>query len=189
MFFTSGWIGLHVLVWSAAVGMVLLGRWQLDVSNSKHFDAQNFSYALQWWAFAAFAVGIWAKAIRDTLRNRQPQASTSGELTLASRSDRPGTGVAYSGPAELVARAKPGQAPTVYRGYVMRQSSTSPARTDGDPLRSEYNDYLWQLALADSAGSPDRRPRSAPAKSAEPSEPSESADATEPAEIEPAAEG
>jgi DNA-binding transcriptional regulator of glucitol operon len=180
MFFTSGWIGLHLLVLSASVGMILLGRWQLDVSNSKHFDAQNFSYALQWWAFAAFAVALWAKAIRDTLRNRQPQASSSGEITLASRSDQPGTGVAYSGPAELVARAKPGQQPVVYRGYVMPQSSTNPARTDGDPLRSEYNDYLWQLALADAAGAPDRRPRSAPARATDP---------IEPTGIEPAPEG
>jgi hypothetical protein len=171
MFFTSGWIGLHVLTLSAAVGMILLGRWQLDVSNSKHFDAQNFSYALQWWAFAAFALAVWGKAIRDTLRNRQPQASSGGELVLASRPEQPGTGVAYSGPAELLGRGQPGQAPVVYRGYVMRQSSTSPARTDGDPLRSEYNDYLWQLALADSAGSPGRRPRSAPARTAEPAEP------------------
>ena len=36
------------------VTMVLLGRWQLTVSEHKHFGLQNFGYALQWWAFSAF---------------------------------------------------------------------------------------------------------------------------------------
>jgi hypothetical protein len=149
-FLTPTWIGISILVWAAAVAMVFLGRWQLQVSDDKHFDLQNFGYALQWWAFSAFAILLWLKAIRDVVRGRTSAASTSGELV------RRGSGIAsnvvYVGPAELSTPGETGQAPVVYRGYLMPQSTTSPARTDGDPVRGAYNDYLWQLALADSAG-------------------------------------
>jgi DNA-binding transcriptional regulator of glucitol operon len=146
-FLTPRWLALHVLVWAAAVAMVLLGRWQLDVSNAKHFDLQNFGYSLQWWAFSAFAIALWVKLIRDAIRGEQPpQHVASGELVV-----RPGSGaVSRVGPAHLVAQpTRPGEAPVVYRGYVMPQSSATPVRSEGDELHASYNDYLWQLNLAD----------------------------------------
>lgn len=130
--------------------MVFLGRWQLIVSDEKHFDWQNFGYALQWWTFSAAAVAFWAKLIRDALRGREPDnVATGGELVLRGRD----TGVAHTGSATLVA---PGAdaTPVIYRGYVMPQSATHPDRSDDDAMRASYNDYLWQLALADSAPEP-----------------------------------
>ena len=66
------WLAGHVLVLAAVVTMVLLGRWQLQVSDRKHFDLQNFGYALQWWAFSIFALGFWAKILHDKARPRAP---------------------------------------------------------------------------------------------------------------------
>lgn len=146
-FLTPRWVLAHLLVWAGAVAMVLLGRWQLDVSDAKHFDLQNFGYSLQWWAFSAFALFLWARAIRDAVRKITPVASTGGELVLRGGAN----GLATVGPAELTTAGTDGQAPVVYRGYVMPQSSQRPARSDGDPLHGAYNDYLWQLALADGA--------------------------------------
>jgi DNA-binding transcriptional regulator of glucitol operon len=62
---TPRWVAGHVLVLAAAVTMGFLGHWQLDVSNAKHFSLQNFGYALQWWAFACFALVMWSKILRD----------------------------------------------------------------------------------------------------------------------------
>ncbi|HEY2298931.1 MAG TPA: hypothetical protein VGL39_09410 [Jatrophihabitantaceae bacterium] len=59
------WLAGHVIVLAAAVTMVLLGRWQLTVSEHKGFSLQNFGYALQWWAFTAAALVIWGRIVRD----------------------------------------------------------------------------------------------------------------------------
>jgi hypothetical protein len=147
MLLTPGWALFSVLCWAAAIAMIFLGRWQLIVSDEKGFDWQNFGYSLQWWTFSLAAVVFWAKLVRDALRGRQPDnVSTGGELVVRGR----GTGIAPAGPATLMA---PGAdaTPTIYRGYVMPQSATHPDRSDGDLMRGAYNDYLWQLALADSA--------------------------------------
>jgi hypothetical protein len=146
-FLTPGWVGVTVLFWAAAVAMVLLGRWQMTVSDTKHFDLQNFGYAFQWWAFSACAVLFWAKMVRDTVRRRPTTGtSTGGQLALRSN------GIVPVGPAELVtAPEATGQAPVIYRGYVMPQSATTPARSKDDSFHGSYNDYLWQLSLGDQA--------------------------------------
>jgi hypothetical protein len=59
------WLAGHVLVLAASVTMVLLGHWQLTVSEGKGFSLQNFGYALQWWAFSIAALVIWVRVIRD----------------------------------------------------------------------------------------------------------------------------
>lgn len=48
--------------------MVLLGRWQLGVSNRKGFSLQNSAYAVQWWAFALFGIFLWWRVVRDHAR-------------------------------------------------------------------------------------------------------------------------
>jgi DNA-binding transcriptional regulator of glucitol operon len=151
MFLTPGWIALHLFVWTAAVVMVQLGRWQLRVSNSKHFDLQNFGYAFQWWAFSTFAVLLWLRMLRDARRDAvSPPAAVGSQLAV-----RP----AQAGPADLVALpAEPGQAPVTYRGYLMPQSAANPVR-GGDSVQASYNDYLWELALADAAGQAGRAGR------------------------------
>jgi hypothetical protein len=143
-YLTPGWVGLTVLFWAAAVTMVLLGRWQLMVSNRKHFDLQNFGYSLQWWAFSLCALVFWAKFVRDAWRRPATVASSGGQLAVRS------AGLTPVGPTQLVAPARPDGAPAVvYRGYVMPKSGEHPTRSEGDPVHGAYNDYLWQLALAD----------------------------------------
>ena len=151
MFLTPGWVAVHVLVGAAAVAMVLLGRWQLTVSNTKHFNLQNFGYALQWWAFATFAILLWLRAIRDAWRGGGPSAASSGGQ-LAVRAGQAGA-VAPIGAVNLVTRPdKSGAAPITYRGYLMPQSTMNLAGAGSDHVQGAYNDYLWQLSLADAAG-------------------------------------
>lgn len=112
------WIALHLICLALCVTMILLGRWQLVVSDRKHFALQNFGYALQWWAFTLFVVWMWAKLLRDNAR------ATSGE------------------PPPTVA---PAPTDVAYRRYVMPTLSDAPA-AQGDPELMAYNEYLSKLA-------------------------------------------
>jgi DNA-binding transcriptional regulator of glucitol operon len=127
-FLTPGWLALHLGTVGLVVTMVLLGRWQLDVSDSKHFSLQNFGYAIQWWVFSLFVLAMWLRVVLDARRRDDPAADdTEAEAeTAASRE-----------------QAVP------YRRYVMPQSSDPPA-VAVDPEQAAYNDYLARLA-ADSA--------------------------------------
>jgi DNA-binding transcriptional regulator of glucitol operon len=111
-----GWVALSVLTVALVVTMVLLGHWQLDVSDRKHFSLQNFGYALQWWAFSIFTLAMWIRLVRDHVR------SSAGS----------------GAPAEQRPAA---DAPVAYRRYV----PPAPASVD-DPELAAYNDYLAGLA-------------------------------------------
>jgi DNA-binding transcriptional regulator of glucitol operon len=118
-YLTPGWLLFHLVTLALAVTMVLLGRWQLDVSDSKHFSLQNFGYAIQWWAFTAFALVMWARIVRDRGRAERPASQ----------------------------RAEPAEQPhseVPYRRYVMPSSSDAGAHAD--PELAAYNDYLARLA-------------------------------------------
>jgi DNA-binding transcriptional regulator of glucitol operon len=121
---------LHLIALSLTVAMVLLGRWQLDVSNAKHFSLQNFGYALQWWAFSLFVLAMWARILLDTGR-RAAQDTPAGEAYRAGR-------LADPEPA-----SSPDQ-PVAYRRYVMPQSGSAPAPA-ADSEHAAYNDYLARL--------------------------------------------
>jgi DNA-binding transcriptional regulator of glucitol operon len=114
------WLGGHLLVLALVVTMVLLGHWQLTVSERKGFSLQNFGYALQWWAFSAFALLLWAKVLRDQAR------VGSGEITSA-------------------APAPSAQEPVAYRRYVMPQSADGPPEP-ADDVHAAYNAYLRSLS-------------------------------------------
>jgi DNA-binding transcriptional regulator of glucitol operon len=170
---TPHWLALHLLVWVGAVAMVLLGRWQLQVSDDKHFNLQNFGYALQWWTFTAFTLFFWLRAMRDA---RRPLGQTRGGSRLFVR---PGPAAddgvvavpgrqpaAYVGLADLVVLPDDvGAEPLRYHGYLMPNSQTTPARSEGDGYHASYNDYLWELGQADAA----RGAMPPPASSAAPS--------------------
>ncbi|MGI8761952.1 MAG: hypothetical protein ACR2LF_11800 [Jatrophihabitantaceae bacterium] len=115
------WVAGHAVVLALVVTMVLLGRWQLDVSDSKHFALQNFGYALQWWAFSLFAVLMWSRIVRDVARQA------------------PGSQHAEPDPAPA--------GPVAYRRYVMPQSADGPAAAV-DTEYAAYNDYLARLAAS-----------------------------------------
>ena len=120
------WVALHVLFLALIVTMVLLGRWQLIVSDEKHFSLQNFGYAIQWWLFSLFVAFMWARLMRDRLRRGSAQ---------------PG------GPARAAAAPEP---PPTYRRYVMPSLQPQPAPTS-DPALAAYNEYLAKLAARDAS--------------------------------------
>ena len=148
------WLALHAVVLVLGVAMVLLGRWQLDVSDRKHFALQNFFYAFQWWTFTAFLLFFWLRVMRDHVRPPAP-TEAKGELVVA----RPGDAAPAPGAAVMVAEPTKGataEAPTLYRGYVMPQLSQHPDRTgDTDVARP-----VQRPPLAARAGRrrPGRRP-------------------------------
>jgi DNA-binding transcriptional regulator of glucitol operon len=122
---------LHVLTIAAVVTMVLLGRWQLSVSESKHFSIQNFGYSIQWWAFCAFALFLWQRIVRDAAHRRGASESADGEQAAGATTAEPGP---------------PDHEPVAYRRYVMPSVQPAP---DDDPMHAAYNDYLAQLAARD----------------------------------------
>lgn len=132
-----GWLVGHLLVLAAGVTMVLLGRWQLNVSDAKHFNLQNFGYALQWWSFTIFLAVLWVKIIRD------------GSAPARSHLPEAGAGDA---PSRLPAASA--ENPVAYRRYVMPQSSSTRAPA-GDAIHAAYNDYLASLAGKSPAPRPD----------------------------------
>lgn len=130
--FGPGWVLFHLFAWAAAVTMVLLGRWQLDVSESKHFSLQNFGYSIQWWLFSGFALFFWWRVLRDAARRR----AESVPAEAGGAADSPA-------PAESAPAAAP---PVAYRRYVM---PTAPQQGEDDPVHSAYNAYLAGLAAQD----------------------------------------
>jgi DNA-binding transcriptional regulator of glucitol operon len=107
------WVAGHVLVLAAAVTMGFLGHWQLDVSNAKHFSLQNFGYALQWWAFAGFALIMWGKVLRDVAGPPEtPRSDPPAEAPVAYRRYVPPSVAAQAGDADLAA----------YNAYLQRLS-------------------------------------------------------------------
>ncbi|MEP6600146.1 MAG: hypothetical protein ABJB98_12010 [Actinomycetota bacterium] len=132
------WLALHALVAAACVTMVLLGRWQWQVAQHRHGAVQNYSYALQWWAFTVFALVMWVHVLRDARRADEPQPVGVGDNPLpAGVGDKPR-------PADGAAE------PVAYRRYVMPQSTSSGTRSM-DPELAAYNDYLRALSDADEA--------------------------------------
>jgi DNA-binding transcriptional regulator of glucitol operon len=115
------WLAGHLLVLATVVAMVLLGHWQLTVSDRKHFSLQNFGYALQWWAFSIFAVAFWAKIIHD---------NATGRGSVGSQQAEPQGGT---------------DEPVAYRRYVMPNR----VETGADPVVDAYNAYLASLAEQD----------------------------------------
>jgi DNA-binding transcriptional regulator of glucitol operon len=117
-----GWLLLHVLTLAAIITMIFLGRWQLHVSESKHFSLQNTGYTIQWWVFAGFTGFFWWRVVRDAAQRRTEHL--------------------HPAPAEP---EKPLDQPVPYRHYIV---PTTPEPTDDPQLRA-YNDYLAQLAAKD----------------------------------------
>ena len=154
-FLSPRWLALHGVVLASSVAMVLLGRWQLDVSNSKDFSLQNFGYALQWWTFTVFLIFFWLRLMRDAQRPPLPDPA-SGQLMTRGVQGLPAARGMGGGLVEIIGSAKADstvdshvERPVAYIGYLMPDSATTPARSEGDSYHAAYNDYLWQLNLRD----------------------------------------
>lgn len=117
------WFTLHLVTVALIVTMVLLGRWQLTVSEHKNFSLQNFGYALQWWAFSVFTLVMWARVLRDARRKKSAPGTTTAEPEA------------------------PTAPPVTYRRYVMPQRAEDSDPVD--PERAAYNEYLASLAARD----------------------------------------
>ena len=59
-----GWLVLHVLVAVVLVVMVRLGMWQWG-RGGETGALRNYSYGLEWWAFAVLTAVGWVKFCRD----------------------------------------------------------------------------------------------------------------------------
>ena len=119
-----GWLVLHLVTLAAVITMILLGRWQLHVSESKHFNIQNFGYTIQWWVFAGFTCFFWWRVMRDAAQRKINAGNPPPAETESPKEDA-----------------------VAYRRYVM---PTTPDPTD-DPQITAYNEYLAQLAARDAA--------------------------------------
>jgi DNA-binding transcriptional regulator of glucitol operon len=117
-----GWLVFHLVTVALVITMILLGRWQLRVSESKHFSLQNFGYSIQWWLFSGFALFFWWRIVRDGARRRAEAAHPTPAEPAPT-------------PAE----------PVPYRRYIMPTT----AQPSDDPTLAAYNDYLARLAAED----------------------------------------
>ena len=61
---TLRWLAALALTLAGAAGMIRLGMWQLGRGEQRH-SLQNYSYAVEWVLFAAFAVFCFVKLLRD----------------------------------------------------------------------------------------------------------------------------
>ena len=61
----SGYLVLDQTDPPQPAGLVLLGPPTLGTEGGGTWNLQNLSYAVQWWLFAAFAVLLWIRLVRD----------------------------------------------------------------------------------------------------------------------------
>jgi hypothetical protein len=66
--FEPRWLGWHLLVVLAAVGMLWLGDWQYH--RAVGGNGLSWAYTFEWPLFSGFAIVFWARTIRDEFRVR-----------------------------------------------------------------------------------------------------------------------
>lgn len=117
---TPRWILVHITAVVLVVGFVALGYWQ--VRRAAGGNLLSFGYAVEWPAFAVFAIYVWVKEMRRAVRGSpQPQAVPERRPVTKVR-----TGAAYddSGDEALAAynrylawlNAHPHASPSEYPG-------------------------------------------------------------------------
>jgi len=77
------WLAWHALTIVVAVAFFRLGLWQWHRAVATG-SPQNMGYALQWPAFALFAIGFWWRVCRDAVR---PPADAGPRKRKAPRRD------------------------------------------------------------------------------------------------------
>jgi hypothetical protein len=112
------WLGWHLLMVVAFVGMLWLGDWQFHRALSG--NGLSWAYTFEWPLFAGFAVVFWARTIRDEFRIKR--------------------GVANPEPA-----AGPPGLPARIAGVKAVQMSTAEPADDEDEELTAYNAYLARL--------------------------------------------
>jgi DNA-binding transcriptional regulator of glucitol operon len=88
--FRARWLPRHVIALLAISGLVLLGRWQWDVSESERGGLQNLLYALQWWAMALMVGYGWWRLLTDDAHGvtaRRSVAAATGSWTTGTTTE------------------------------------------------------------------------------------------------------
>ncbi|MFL6130574.1 MAG: hypothetical protein ACJ73E_16125 [Mycobacteriales bacterium] len=108
------WLAWHALTVVVAVVFVRLGLWQWHRAVATG-SPQNMGYALQWPAFALFAVAVWWRVSRDAIHPPERAGADQAKPTKPAR------------------RPAPEPAPAV------------PVTDEEDPELAAYNRWLAQL--------------------------------------------
>lgn len=125
--FRLRWLPRHVLALILIAALILLGRWQWDVSESPRGGLQNLLYAFQWWAMAGMVVYGWWRLLRDDAYGRPAARVTPSRASL----------VSADGDWEFPEFGQPD-------AFASLTPQTAHDR-DPDPELAEYNDYLTRL--------------------------------------------
>jgi DNA-binding transcriptional regulator of glucitol operon len=115
-----------VLALVLIAALILLGRWQWDVSESQRGSLQNLLYAFQWWAMALMVGYGWWRLLRDDAYGRPEPKLTTVRAVL--NTDDAGWQSLGLGAA----------------GALSAEAQTAQDR-ESDPELADYNDYLSRL--------------------------------------------
>jgi hypothetical protein len=143
---TWRWILVHAGLVVLVIGFLLLGWWQIN--RARDGNALSFGYAIEWPVFAAFAIWVWAKEIRDVLR-QHAGPTIAGE---------PAMGESAAGDAGLTQPSPPARERVVIRASARQIERRAAAYDDSDDAElAAYNHYLAWLS-ANPGASPSQYP-------------------------------
>ena len=80
------WLGWHLLMVAAVIGMLALGDWQFRRAEAG--NALSWAYTFEWPIFAVFVIVFWAKTIRDEF-HPPATAGQAREVALPAGAARP----------------------------------------------------------------------------------------------------
>ncbi len=120
-------IALHILALVVVAAMLALGWWQ--VQRALGGNAQSWAYAIEWPAFAAYAVYMWWKLLHDLPAFGGPKPAKDVPVDPRTGDDRP------VGPVHLPASEHPS---------ARRRREAERAAAE-ERAMSEYNEYLAGL--------------------------------------------
>jgi hypothetical protein len=126
--FRLRWLPRHVLALVLIAALILLGRWQWDVSESPRGGLQNLLYAFQWWAMAGMVVYGWWRLLRDDAYGRPAARVAPVQSALALAGEAEWDFPQFGEPD----------------AFASLTAQTADDR-DPDPELAEYNDYLTRL--------------------------------------------
>jgi hypothetical protein len=157
---TPRWIAFTIVVVLAVVAFLFLAWWQLsrfELSGSW----QNFGYTLQWPFFAAFAVYLWWKLLRESASPPDPESRPVGDTSAPGDRDTPATATPATATPPTVAPRSDRSRLTGSGASAVDDVATLPplppkrpahssvphlaAQADEDPELEAYNDYLAAL--------------------------------------------
>lgn len=143
---TPGWIAAHGLAIVFVVACLLLGRWQ--IGRAAEGNLLSYGYAIQWPAFAVFAVWVWVIEMRKALRETGESSTDAGsapdgveavaDQTVRSqpprsRPRRPRNEAAYDDSDDPALAAY-----NHYLAWLNANPHASPADYPGPPARKEF---------------------------------------------------